>query len=136
MLYHDLPALLPASTTGPDIGPALLDVARGMLDMVADVRLDRNDCTDAREVASHPHTVQERLGDALTHCLLLMCHTPCNDDLPPLYHELAAHPRGVSERYTLQQGVDAAAALLDIPSFQVIPMQVMAFKNFRYDGSN
>jgi hypothetical protein len=64
-----------------------------------------------------------------------MCRAPDDDELPPLYHEWAARPRGVSERYILQQGVDAAAAVLDVPSFEVTPTQVMAFKNFRYAGS-
>jgi hypothetical protein len=63
-----------------------------------------------------------------------MCHAPHDENLPPLYHERATCLPCVSEWYTLQQGVDAAAALLDVPSFEVTPTQVMAFENFRYAG--
>jgi hypothetical protein len=136
LLYRDLPALMPRLASGPVSDPALLDVARGMQDMVNEARLDRNDRTDAREIARRPRTVRERLGEALTDRLLLLCRSPNDEDLPPVYHEWAAHPRGVSERYTLQQSVDAAAAALDVPSFKVTPTQVMAFKIFRFAGSN
>jgi hypothetical protein len=104
--------------------------------MVAEARLDRNDRTDAREVARRPWTIRERLGEALTDRILLLCRAPNDEDLPPIYHEWAARPRGVSKRYTLQHSVDAAAAALDVPSFKVTPTQVMAFKNFRYAGSS
>jgi hypothetical protein len=136
LLYRDLPALLPQPSGGAASDPALLDVARGMQDMVAEARLDRNDRMDAHEVACRPRTVRERLGEALTNRIILICRAPNNEDLPPVYHEWAARPRGVSERYTLQQSVDAAAAALDVPSFEVTPTQVMAFKNFRYAGSS
>jgi hypothetical protein len=36
------------------VKPSVLDVARGMQDMVAEARLDRNDRTDAREMAHRP----------------------------------------------------------------------------------
>jgi hypothetical protein len=36
----------------------------------------------------------------------------------------------------MQQSVDAAAATLDVLSFEVTPTQVMAFKFFRYVGSS
>jgi hypothetical protein len=136
LLYRDLPALLPQLSGKAVSDPALLDVARGMQYMVAEARLDRNDRTDAREMARRPRTVRERLGGALTDRILLLCRSPNNEDLPPIYHEWSARPRGVSERYTLQQSVDAAAATLDVPSFEVTPTQVMAFKKFRYAGSS
>jgi hypothetical protein len=83
-----------------------------------------------------PRTARYRLGDALTDRLLLMCRVNNDDDLPQVYHEWAARPRGVSERYTLQQSVDSATTILDVPSFEVTPTQVMAFKNLRYAGSS
>jgi hypothetical protein len=136
LLYRDLPALLPQLSGEAASDPALLDVARAMQDMVAEARLDRNDRTDAREMARRPRTVRERLGEALTDRIILLCRAPNDEDLPPVYHEWAARPRGVSERYTLRQSVDAAAAALDVPSFEVTPTQVMAFKKFRYARSS
>jgi hypothetical protein len=87
-------------------------------------------------MARRPRTVRERLGEALTDRILLLCRLPNNEDLPPIYHEWAACPHGMSEGYTLQQSVDAAAATLDPPSFEVTPTQVMAFKKIRYAGSS
>jgi hypothetical protein len=136
LLYLDLPALLPQLSGKTSSDPALLDVARGVQDMVAEARLDRNDRTDAREMARRPQTVRERLGEALTDRILLICRLPNDEDFPPIYHEWAARPRGVSERYTLQHSVDAAAATLDVPSFEVTPTQVMAFKKIHYSGSS
>jgi hypothetical protein len=136
ILYRYLPALKPDNTTNPASDPALLDVAGGMRDMVTEARLDRNDRTDAREMAHCPRTPIERLGDALTDRLLLLCRVNHDDDLPRVLHEWAARPCGVSEWYVLQQSVDLAAPILEVPSFEVTPTQVMAFKNFRYARSS
>jgi hypothetical protein len=65
-----------------------------------------------------------------------VCRVNDDNDLPQVYQEWAARPRGVSERYTLQQSVESAATILDVPSFEVTPTQAMAFKNFRYTGSS
>jgi hypothetical protein len=53
-----------------------------------------------------------------------------------LYHEWAARPKGVSERYTMQQSVDVACATLSLPSFQVSPAHGMAFKNLQFAGGH
>jgi hypothetical protein len=55
-LYRDLPALVPAKATTASSDPAFVEVARGMRDMVAEARLNRNDRSDAREVARLPRT--------------------------------------------------------------------------------
>jgi hypothetical protein len=136
LLYLDLPSLIPASATSPSSDPALVDVARGMSEMVTEARLDQNNRSDAREVARRPRTSRECLGNALTDRLLLMCRDGDDDDLPQVYHEWAARPRGVLEQYTLQQSVDSVATIINVPSFEVTPTQVMAFKNFRYTGSS
>jgi hypothetical protein len=136
VLYRDLPALVPAKATTASSDQALVEVARGMRDMVAEARLDRNNRSDAREVARLPRTARDRMGDALPDRVLLMCRVNNDDDLLQVYHEWAARPRGVSERYTLQQSIDSAATILDVPSFEVTPTQVMAFKNFRHAGSS
>jgi hypothetical protein len=104
--------------------------------MVTEARLDRNDRSDAREVARLPRTARDCLGDSLTDHMLLVCWVDDADYLPQVYQEWAARPRGVSERYTLQQSVDSAATILDVPSFEVTPTQAMAFKNFRFAGSS
>jgi hypothetical protein len=80
--------------------------------------------------------VAQGMRDMVTEARLDQCWVDDDDNLSQVYHEWAAHPRGVSKRYTLQQSVDSAATILDVPSFEVTPPQVMAFKNFRYTGSS
>jgi hypothetical protein len=134
-LYRNLPALKPANATNPASDPAFLDVAREMRDIVTEARLDRNDRSDAREATQRPRTARERLGEAITYRLLFLCRATHDNDLPRVYHEWAARPRRVSERYVLHHSVDLAANILKLPSFEVTPTQVMSFKNFRYVGS-
>jgi hypothetical protein len=99
------------------------------------IKRDRNDRTCARNVAHRPCTAKERSNDVLMDRMLLMCRVNHDDDLPQVYHEWAACPCGVSDRYILQQSFDLAAAILEVPSFEITPTQVMTFKNFRYAGS-
>jgi hypothetical protein len=134
ILYRDLPGLLPSALAAAS-EPALLDVARGVRDMVAESRVDRDDRAFSREVARRPRTVRERLADGTVERLLLMCRVDNDESLPAAYHEWAARPRGVSERYVLHQAVDAASAILGVPSFEVKTTQVMPFKNFRFVGA-
>jgi hypothetical protein len=135
VLYRDLPALRPSLGSATS-DPALLDVARGVREMVTEARAERNDRADSRALARLPRSVRERLGDSIVDRLLLLCRADDDDDLPALYHEWAARPRGVSERWVLQQAVDAACAALGAPAFEVTPTQVMAFKNFRFAGAS
>jgi hypothetical protein len=44
-------------------------------------------------------------------------------------------PRGVSERWLLQQANDTVSATFGVPSFEVAPTQVMSFKNFPFMGA-
>jgi hypothetical protein len=41
----------------------------------------------------------------------------------------------MSERWVLQQAVEASCAVLNVPVFEVTPAQVMALKSFRMSGS-
>jgi hypothetical protein len=135
VLYRDLPALRP-SLGGATSDPALLDVARGVWEMVTEARAERNDRANSRALARLPRSVRERLGDAIVDLLLLLWCDDDDEDLPALYHEWAARPRGVSERWVVQQAVDAACATLGAPAFEVTPTQVTAFKKFRFAGAS
>jgi hypothetical protein len=135
VLYRDLPALHP-SLSGATSDPDLLDVARGVREMVTEARAERNDRADSRALDRLPRSVRERLGDAILDRLLLLCRADDKEDLPALYHEWAARPRGLSERWVVQQAVDAACATLGAPPFEVTPTQVMAFENFRFAGAS
>jgi hypothetical protein len=128
VLYRDLPALRPGSVLPAVSDPALVDVARGMRDMVVEARAERRDRLDHREKDRRARTIREKLGDAITDRLLLLCQAPADEELPPVYHQWAARTRGVSERYVLQQAVGASCAVQNVPVFDVTPTQVMTFK--------
>jgi hypothetical protein len=61
VLYRDLPGLHP-SLGGATSHPALLHVARGVREMVAEARGERNDRADSRALARLLRSVRERLG--------------------------------------------------------------------------
>jgi hypothetical protein len=135
VLYRDLPALRPSALFTAASDPALIDMARGMHDMVAEARADRNDRADHQDASRRPKTRRKKMGDCITDRILVLCRAISDEDLSPLYHEWAARTRGVSERYVLQQAVKASCAALGVPVFDATPTQVMALKNFRLAGS-
>jgi hypothetical protein len=103
---------------------------------LAQARAERTDRAKNREEACRPCTIQEKLVEVIVDRLLLLCGITNDNDLPALYHEWVARPRGLSERWVMQQSVDASFASQGIPPFEVTPTQVMAFKNFRFVGSS
>jgi hypothetical protein len=121
-------------TSGPG-DPTMLDIAWSVRAFVSDASIDRTDRALAREESRWPKTVRGRMSDAITDRLLLLCQVSDDEDLPPVYHEWASRPRGVSERWVLQQAAEAACASLSEPHFEVTPTHVMAFKNFRFAPS-
>jgi hypothetical protein len=63
-LYRDLPGLRPARG-GTLSDPALLDVAHGVREMVAEARAESNDRLDLRAQAPIPRSVRDRLGETI-----------------------------------------------------------------------
>jgi hypothetical protein len=107
-----------------------------MMDMVTEARAEWDERVDSREEARRSCSIYEKMGETTTHHLILLCRATNDGDLPDLYHEWTAHPQVVSENWVFQQVVDAACATQGMPSFEVTPTQVMAFKNFRFAGSS
>jgi hypothetical protein len=132
VLYRDLPGLKHGPSNAGD--PYLRDVARAVGDLAVEARSDRDDRQDRRAILDLPKSVRDKFGDRLTDRLLLLCRVKDDELLPLLYHEWAARPKGVSERYVMQQAVDVACAELHLSSFQVTPAHVMAFKNLQFAG--
>jgi hypothetical protein len=99
LLHRGFPGLFPSTMTAAS-DPALLDVARGVRDMVSESRAEREDRYNSCEVTRRPRTIRERLGEVIVYLLLLLCRVDSDED-PPMYHEWAALPRGVSERSIL-----------------------------------
>jgi hypothetical protein len=100
VLYRDLPYLCPSS--GPlssSSDPALVDVARGMHDMVAVARAEHNYRLDNREENRRPKSVREKMGDTITDRLLLLYRASCDKELPRFYQEWSSRTKLVSERW-------------------------------------
>jgi hypothetical protein len=132
ILYRDLPVL--NATPGGGGDPYLRDVARAVGDLAVEARANRNDRHDRRTELAQPKGVREKFGDRLTDRFLLLCRVSDDDALPGVFHEWAARPKGVSERYVLQQALDEAYATLHLIPYQVTPAHVMAFKNLQFAG--
>jgi hypothetical protein len=135
ILYRDLPYLLPLTTRAATSDPTLIDVARGMRNMVSEARVNRNDRAANRDESQRPNTVRENMGDTIMDRLPLLCLSTCGKELPQIYQEWDARARGASERWVIQQEVEASCAFLNVPVFEVTLDQVMALKNFRLSGS-
>jgi hypothetical protein len=127
VLYQDLPGLKQGPANARD--SYLRDVARAVGELAVEARSDRNDRLDRRAILDFPKSARDKFGDRVTDRFLLLCRVEDDDNLPLLYHEWAARPKWVSERYVMQQSVAVACATLSLPIFQVSPAHVMAFKN-------
>jgi hypothetical protein len=101
VLYRDLPSLSPTNMCPIDSDSALVDVARGLRDMVAEARAEMNDVSENRKESRRPKTVREKMDDTITDHLLLLCRASCDKELPRLYQEWAARTRGVSKRWVM-----------------------------------
>jgi hypothetical protein len=101
---------------------------------VAEAHDERTARFDNWEEARRHRTIREKLGEAIVDRHLLLCGVSNDDALPALYHEWVAHPCELSERWVMQQAVDAYCASQGMPPFEVTPTHVMAFKNFRFAG--
>jgi hypothetical protein len=88
--YRNLPALRPSTAAVATGDPALLDVDRGVQDMVAKDRADCNDHAESRTLAHLPRSVRERLSEVIVDQLLLIYRADDDDDSPALYHERRA----------------------------------------------
>jgi hypothetical protein len=94
VLYRDFPCLRPsAGPTSNPSDPALVDVARGMRDMVIEARTERNAQLDTREENCRPKSVQEKMRDTITDRLLLLYRASCDKELPRMYQEWAARTK-------------------------------------------
>jgi hypothetical protein len=117
VLYHDHPDLMHLVAHPAASDPALVYVARGMRDMVAEAIFDRNYRAGTREESRHPHTIHEKMGEAITDHFMLLCHATNDEELPAHYREWVTHPRGVSKRWVFQQAVNVACATQGMPLF-------------------
>jgi len=135
VLWEQLPDLKPDPST-PAGDPALVQLVTAVVELSENNREDREDRKAQRERSALPKTPRERWGDRLTDKLLKMCAVVRDDDLPTIYHEIAAKPKGVTDLMALQQEVDAMAEATGCNTFYATPQQAGCFKNLTFFGNN
>ena len=110
VLHRQLPALKPRTrdqnTALTGILGAMKDVRNGLIEDLADRRLDR----DAKKTRP---TVETRWPEKTVDRLCKLCGVRDWQDLPTLYHEMAAHKKTDGTlRSVFQEAVETAAAIL------------------------
>ena len=134
ILYQHLPGLQPTPATTGD--PQMTALVAQLATMNDQARLDRVDRREAREKASAPKTIREHFGDYTSDKLLVLTGVAADDDLPKIYHELAARAKGVSKRMLLQESYDITADELDINRLPASPSHVIDLDNWDFTGTS
>lgn len=136
VLYQQLPALaLRATPATGGVGDLHMTALIAQVELLNDhTRLDRQDRQATREKAVAPKTIRERFQDYVTDKLLVLTDSCCDEDLPRLYHELAARQKGVSKRMVLQQAYDIAATDLQLNRLPASPSHVLCLDQWDFVG--
>lgn len=141
VLYQQLPALRPgrSATSGPPASGHPGDP--NMAALIAEVsrlndhnRIEREDRQDVRDRAALPKTVHDKFQDYITDKLLSLTDCYHEDDLPRVYHELAARQKGVSKRLVLQQAYDIASGALKLNRLPASPSHVLCLDQWDFVG--
>lgn len=121
VLYTQLPALRP-TTQGRDpalhgLLGAMREVRDGVLDDLADRRIDRSERKAVR-------SIEQKWNDKTVDRMCKMCGVNQTEDLPPLYHELAGHKKtDGTVRSVLQDAVESTANALGIQHIPTMTVQ-------------
>lgn len=121
VLYAQLPTLRP-TPNGQDpalhgLLGAMREVRDGVLDDLADRRIDRGERKAAR-------SIEQKWNDKTVDRICKMCGANQTEDLPPLYHELAAHKKtDGTVRSVLQDAVEFTANALGIQHIPTVTVQ-------------
>lgn len=152
VLYRQLPALRPSTGGGTTRGgrgalphpppssnnmdPFMAALITQIVQLNDNSRTDREDCQEAREQAARPKTVRERFQGYITDKLLILTDSLTDDDLPSVYHKLAARQKGTSKRVILQQAYDLAADELQLNRLPASPSHVLDLDQWDFTGSS
>lgn len=132
VLYTQLPALRPHNqneTNLQEIVGALNEVRDGVLRSTHDRRQERED-------NKHPKTIAQRWKASTISRLNKMCGVASETLLPPIYHELAAHKKGVdgNVRTMLQDAVETAGHALGMRYPEVTVQHAQALAGWAFGG--
>jgi hypothetical protein len=135
VLYQHLPALVPSSAPMTSL-PRMDDLVSQLSQLNNHARLDRVARQEARERATRPKSVREKFGDYVTDRLLKLTDSVDDEDLPKVYHELAAREKGVNKRLLIQQCFDIAAQDLGLNKLPVASTHVIDLDNWDFIGTS
>jgi hypothetical protein len=135
VLYQHLPALMPNNVPTTSI-PRMDDLVSQLSQLNNQARLDRVARQEARDLATKPKSVREKFGDYVTDRLLMLTDSADDEDLPRVYHELAARQKGVNKRLLVQQCFDIAAQEFGVNKLPVASTHVIDLDNWDFIGTS
>ena len=138
VLYQHLPALMPAANATNNSGVAPhMDALVSQLSQLNDhARLDRVARQQATADAAKPKSIRDKFGDYVTDRLLKLTDSAIDDDLPKVYHELAARTKGMNKRLLLQQSMDLTARELGLNKLTASSTHVIDLDNWDFVGTS
>lgn len=134
VLYQHLPALQLAPAD-PTNFPPMTELVAQLSQLNNHARMDRADRQQVRQDATKVKTVRERFGDYAADKLLILTDSALDEDLPKVYHELAARSKGVNKRMLVQQCLDIAAKELQLNKLPASPSHIIDLDNWDFVGS-
>lgn len=136
VLYQHLPALAPAANANASNLPRMDDLVSQLSQLNSHARLDRAARQQARDEATKPKTIRDKFGDYTTDKLLKLTEEVLDEDLPRLYHELAARTKGINKRLLVQQCFDLTASELGINKLPASSTHVIDIDNWDFTGAS
>lgn len=144
VLYRQLPALRPGGplrgSTGGG-GPlgaqgeaSVAELAAQMIIMNNHNRAALQAREERQDKAALPKTARDKFGEYMTDKLLHLVDGFAGEDLPRVYHELAARQAGVSKRVILQEAYDVTAKALNLNRLPASPTHVLCLDQWDLTG--
>jgi len=99
-------------------------------EMNDNARLERLDRQSIRQRADQPTTVREKCHDCATDKSLRLAEVQIDEDLPLVFHELAARKKGMSKRLILQQAFDVTRNALNLNQLLASPSHIIDMESW------
>jgi len=135
VLYEQLPALQSSGTASNEV-PRMEELVSQLAQLNNNARLDRAVRQQATADATKPKTVREKFGDYQADKLLKLTDSATDEDLPQIYHELAARSKGINKRSLLQQCLDMTALAMGRNKPLATSSLVIDLDNWDYVGTS
>jgi len=135
-LHHHLPALIPTTNPIATNDPRMTVLISQVAEMNDTACLKRVDRRALRAKAELPTSVRERFQDHTTDKLLRLTEVQHDEDLPSIYHELAAQKKGMSKRLILQHAFDITRKALNLNQLLASPSHIINMESWDWFGTS